>query len=136
MIVALNRCQDGSHCHSGYVDPAGAHVLVSDLGQDKIYSYAIDGAAGIVATHQVYEAPPGSGPRHMAFHPNGKWVYVLCELDGNVVVCDWDSAAGTLVPRQSIYALPDGVGCSRAHHSGCSCVYTHAQLFEWAGAVE
>jgi 6-phosphogluconolactonase len=64
--------------------------------------------------------PEGAGPRHLDFHPNGKWVYVLCELDGNVVLCDWDTDAGTLSPRQSIYALPDGVVCSRAHHSGCS----------------
>lgn len=49
-----------------------------------------------------------------------QWVYVLCELDGNVVMCDWDTDAGSLSPRQSIYALPDGVVCSRAHHSGCS----------------
>ena len=48
----------------------------------------------------------GAGPRHLDFHPNGKWVYVLCELDGNVVLCDWDDAAGTLSPRQSIYCLP------------------------------
>lgn len=45
---------------------------------------------------------------------------MLCELDGNVVLCDWDTDAGKLSPRQSIYALPDGVVCSRAHHSGCS----------------
>jgi 6-phosphogluconolactonase (cycloisomerase 2 family) len=64
--------------------------------------------------------PEGAGCRHLDFHPNGKWVYVLCELDGNVVLCDWDTDAGVLSPRQSIYALPDGVVCSRAHHSGCS----------------
>ena len=106
MIVALNRCQDGSHCHSGYVDPAGAHVLVSDLGQDKIYSYVIDGAAGIVATHQVYEAPPGSGPRHMAFHPNGKWVYGINEL--TCTVSAYPYAAGESGERHNL-SLVSGV---------------------------
>ena len=58
-------------------------------------------------------------------YPNS--VYVLCELDGNVVLCDWDSDAGTLSPRQSIYALPSGVVCSRAHHSGSEPTPPHPQ---------
>ena len=62
--------------------------------------------------------PEEAGPRHLDFHPNGKWVYVLCELDGNVVLCDWHSHAGRLSPRQTISALPSGVVCSRVGHSG------------------
>ena len=101
------RCQDGSHCHSGYVDPAGDFVLVSDLGQDKIYSYAIDGASGSLSEHSTLATAPGAGPRHMVFHPSGDWVYGINELD--CTVSAYPYAAGTLgEPQGTITTLPAG----------------------------
>jgi 6-phosphogluconolactonase len=51
---------------------------------------------------------------------------VLCELDANIVACQWDSSAGVLQPIQSVYTLADGQACSRAHHSGCAHILVNA----------
>jgi 6-phosphogluconolactonase len=128
-------CQDGSHCHSGYVDPSGGYVLVrprefsgqvaapslpyrggcrcamatqvSDLGQDKIYSYAIDSSTHSLCEHQVLETAPGAGPRHMVFHPSGDWVYGINELDCTVSAYPYaDGILGT--PSTTITTLPAG----------------------------
>ena len=60
----------------------------------------------------------GAGPRHLAWHPSGQWAFVLCELDGYIVTCSWDGAAGRLAPTSKVFSLADGVTPSRAHHSG------------------
>jgi 6-phosphogluconolactonase (cycloisomerase 2 family) len=122
---ALADRQEACHPHQVRVDLTQQWALVPDLGASRVWIYGLPtNAEGKFVRDQTSDAhlilPEGAGPRHLDFHPNGKWVYVLCELDGNVVLCDWDTDAGTLSPRQSIYALPDGVVCSRAHHSGCS----------------
>ena len=70
--------------------------------------------------------PEASGPRHLDFHPTRPWVYVLCELDGNIVGCEWDAEAGLLTPFGSYYTLPDGLAPCRAHHSGGSHVLVSA----------
>ena len=76
--------QAAPHPHSNFVDPSGGRVLVSDLGQDKIYSYTVDAAAGTLSEHRVIEAAPASGPRHMVFHPSGEFVYGINELDSTI----------------------------------------------------
>ena len=60
----------------------------------------------------------GAAPRHLAWHPSGQWAFVLCELDGYIVTCSWDGAAGRLAPTSKVFSLADGVTPSRAHHSG------------------
>jgi 6-phosphogluconolactonase (cycloisomerase 2 family) len=128
---ALADRQEACHPHQVRVDPTQQWALVPDLGASRVWIYGLPGREDgkflrdqRSKTHLVL--PEGAGPRHLDFHPNGKYVYILCELDGNVVLCDWDSDAGTLSPRQSIYVLPDGVICSRAHHSGCSHILVSA----------
>jgi 6-phosphogluconolactonase len=76
--------QSAPHPHSNFVDPSGSRVLVSDLGQDKIYSYAVDAAAGTLSKHRVVETAPAAGPRHMVFHPSGEFVYGINELDSTI----------------------------------------------------
>ena len=98
-------------------------------GADRVWVYAFDSKHGALrgalnsALH--LKLPAGSGPRHLDFHPNGKWVFVLCELDGMVVTCEWDSEHGQLLAKHSVYALPEGMASSRAHHSGCAHVAVH-----------
>lgn len=88
--------QEGPHAHFVALDPGGAHVLVVDLGTDEIRRYARtpDGLRpdGIAARFA-----PGTGPRHVAFAPDGRHAYVVGELDGSMHVLAWP--AGTEVQR-------------------------------------
>ena len=119
---ALADRQEACHPHQVRVDATDKWVLVPDLGASRVWIYGMPGVDGKLIRDMSSEAhlvlPEEAGPRHLDFHPNGKWVYVLCELDGNVVLCDWHSHAGRLSPRQTISALPSGVVCSRVGHSG------------------
>jgi 6-phosphogluconolactonase len=101
--------QGGPHAHFVAIAPGGQFLVVVDLGTDEVRRYARDPETGLV--NQVGIAatlPPGTGPRHLAFAPNGRTAYVVGELDVSVHVLAWDpvSASGTLV--QSLRAgLPD-----------------------------
>lgn len=121
--AALADRQEDCHPHQVRLDPhTNRWALCCDLGADRIWIYAFDGERGgllgALNSRRHLSFPEGAGPRHLDFHPSGKWVYVLCELDGNLVVCDWDAANGQLLVKQSMYVLPEGMQCSRAHHSG------------------
>lgn len=120
---ALADRQECCHPHQVRMDPtSGNWALSCDLGADRVWVYRFDAVHGglIGASNSSHHLalPEGSGPRHLDFHPNGRFVYVLCELSGKVAVCTWDAAAGQLAVIQEIYALPEGVACCRAHHSG------------------
>jgi len=101
--------QEAAHPHSCMIDPAGKWALVSDLGQDKIYVYAIDAAAGKLTVQDTVSTAPGAGPRHMCFHPRGKWVYGINELDNTVDVYEFGTKDAILSRSlQTISTLPDG----------------------------
>lgn len=86
---------------------AGSLLQVSDLGQDKIYSYAIDNASNSLSEHQVWSSAPGAGPRHMVFHPSGDVVYGINELDCTVAAYPYSN--GTIgEPTAMITTLPAG----------------------------
>ncbi|CAN5178922.1 lactonase family protein [soil metagenome] len=94
--------QEGPHAHFAAITPGGRFVVVADLGTDELRRYARDpatgllGAAGIAAT-----LPPGTGPRHLVFAPDGLTAYVVGELDVSVCVLAWDpgTASGALVQQ-------------------------------------
>ncbi|MGW1226376.1 lactonase family protein [Streptomyces sp. NPDC002530] len=90
--------QSGPHAHQIVTAPDGGHVLAVDLGNDTVYTYRLDETRGTL--QQLAHAPlrPGAGPRHLAFHPGGRYAYLACELDNTVVVCGYDPATGTLTP--------------------------------------
>lgn len=97
------------HPHSCFIDPNGKWALVSDLGQDKVYVYAIDVSAGKLTEHAVVSTAPGAGPRHLCFHPNGRQVFGINELDCTINVYAWDSTSGALGPiLQTVSTLPEG----------------------------
>ena len=77
-----------------------------DLGLDKVVIYSVDAASAEIKPHGAGILPPGAGPRHMKFHTNGKWAYVLHELDLAVTVFDYDASAGSMTPRQTIPTVP------------------------------
>jgi 6-phosphogluconolactonase (cycloisomerase 2 family) len=99
---------DRTHAHMIQADPAGRFVLHVDLGLDKIFVWRFDEKKGTLAPNDppAVSLPPGDGPRHFHFHPNGKWLYSIQEEGSTVVVFDYEAATGRLAPRQSISTLP------------------------------
>jgi 6-phosphogluconolactonase len=98
--------QDGPHPHFVITDPTNTFLMVPDLGADQIVIYKTDLEAGRIEPHGAGRSPAGAGPRHMKFHPNGKFAYVVNELDLSVTAYKYDEKAGTLTEFQTISALP------------------------------
>lgn len=90
--------QEGPHAHQVVPDPTGRWVLGVDLGTDSVLVCALDADRGALRLNHEVPLRPGTGPRHLAFHPDGHRVYVACELEPVVTVCSWDAATGTLEP--------------------------------------
>jgi 6-phosphogluconolactonase len=101
---------DHVHAHMIGADPAGKFVLHADLALDQILIWKFDERSGKLtpADPPAISLPPGDGPRHFHFHPNGKWMYSIQEEASTVVRFDYDAATGRLSPRQTISTLPPG----------------------------
>ena len=102
--------QKGPNAHSIVISPDGRFALAADLGIDKIMIYHLDAATAKLTPNEAQPfvaLAPGSGPRHTAFHPNGKRFYVITELKNTVVVFDYVPETGTLTERQTISTLPE-----------------------------
>jgi 6-phosphogluconolactonase len=102
--------QTGPHAHFITPDPANRFALVCDLGLDQVLVYRLDPARAALSANEPAFATlkPGAGPRHLAFHPNGRWVYVIDELDSTITVCQWEPTRGALNAFQTIATLPEG----------------------------
>ncbi len=102
--------QGEPHPHSANFTPDGRFVFVPDLGTDELVAYAVDGVtAGLERRPDPQlRMEPGSGPRHMTFHANGRWAYVINELLSTVTVLYYDAASGAIVPEQTVSTLPEG----------------------------
>lgn len=100
--------QEKPHVHSTVFSPDNRHLFVQDLGLDKIFNYNFDPASGEVhpAADSATELAPGGGPRHIDFHPNNKWAYLMEELSGNVIALKYHS--GILDTFQTISAIAKG----------------------------
>ncbi|MFF2010973.1 lactonase family protein [Streptomyces sp. NPDC058195] len=90
--------QSGPHAHQILTSPDGGHVLAVDLGNDTVYTYRLDEERGRLDQVGYAALRPGAGPRHLTFHPSGRFAYLACELDNTAVVCRYDPATGTLTP--------------------------------------
>ena len=102
---------DAPHAHMIAPDPGGKFVLATDLGQDRIYSYRFDPGNGRLSPQQsapFAALPSGDGPRHFAFHPNGRWLYSFQEESSTAVFFHYDADTGTLSAEQTVSALPEG----------------------------
>lgn len=115
---------DQAHAHMIEADPSGKFVLHVDLGLDRIYIWKFDDEKGVLTPNDppFVSLPPGDGPRHFAFHPNGRWLYSLQEEGSNIVLFDYDGAVGKPSSRQTISSLPPGFAgsnfCSEIMLSG------------------
>jgi len=105
---------DGPHIHMVASDPSGQFVIANDAGLDLTLVWRFDSATGrlMPAAVPVISAPPGSAPRHFAFHPNGHVFYNLYEHDAKVAVYDYDAARGGLKLKQVVSSLPPKFGGS------------------------
>ncbi len=100
--------QAGPHAHCIVLDPDNRFALSCDLGTDKVMIYHFDAEKGklLPADQPFAKVKPGLGPRHIAFHPNGKIIYVICEMGNVVLVFDYDPEKGRLRQKQSIPTIP------------------------------
>ncbi len=100
--------QEAPHAHSINLDPANKFAFVADLGLDKVMIYRFDGKAGTLTPNDPPSValPPGSGPRHLAFHPDGRHAYVINELKSTIAAMDYDPERGALKVVQTISTLP------------------------------
>lgn len=102
--------QKQPHAHSINLSPDNRLALAADLGLDKVLIYDFDPANGTLSPHDpaFARAPPGSGPRHFAIHPGGKYAYAINELTSTVTAFSWDADKGALTEIQTTTTLPDG----------------------------
>jgi 6-phosphogluconolactonase len=100
--------QEGPHAHSINPDPTNRFALAADLGLDRVLLYRLDPNAASLkpASTPFVTLPPGSGPRHLAFHPDGKSCFVINELLSTLAVFQYDATTGTLTARQTVSTLP------------------------------
>lgn len=101
---------DQTHAHMIESDPGGRFVLHADLGTDEILIWRFDAAKGLLTANDppAVSLPPGDGPRHFAFHPEGRWFYSIQEEGSTITLFDYDAERGRLAPRQTISSLPPG----------------------------
>lgn len=105
------RRQKEPHAHSINVDPTNKFAVAADLGLDKVLIYKLDLATGKLGANDPAfgSVAPGSGPRHFAFHPSGKYGYVCNEMTSGVTAFAWDAAKGSLTELQTLSTLPHEV---------------------------
>lgn len=100
--------QKAPHLHCVRYSPDGKYLFADDLGTDKIHKFAInesnEGNYLKVGTPAAFDVAAGSGPRHLDFHPNGKYAYLINELSGAVIAFNYDANAGNLTQIQTIQA--------------------------------
>ena len=101
---------DRPHAHMIQADPSGKFVISTDLGLDRILVWRFDADKGTLTANDppFVSLPTGDGPRHFAFHPNGRWMYSLQEESSTLVKFDYDAANGRLTAGPTISSLPPG----------------------------
>jgi 6-phosphogluconolactonase len=100
--------QAHAFAHSIRVDATNRFVLVADLGLDKLFVYKFSARDGSLTPNDppFVAVKPGSGPRHVVFHPNGRWVYLITEMGSTVIQYRWDRKQGRLKELQTVSTLP------------------------------
>jgi len=100
--------QKEPHAHCFVISPNNQFAYAADLGIDQIVCYKLDAATATLspARQPFVRTPPGTGPRHLTFHPSGKFMYVINELLNSVTLFDFLPESGMLIERQTISTLP------------------------------
>ncbi|MDA1272565.1 MAG: lactonase family protein, partial [Verrucomicrobia bacterium] len=137
-----SRRQGGPHAHGIYLDAANRFVFVPDLGLDKVLVYRFDSEKGSLIPNDppFASVKPGAGPRHFAFHPDGRHAYVINEMQCSITAFSYDQENGVLKESQTLSTLPGKLengfstaeievhptgkylyGSNRGHHSIVVC---------------
>ncbi|MHC5226723.1 lactonase family protein [Enterococcus sp. LJL99] len=98
--------QNNAHVHYTDLTPDG-RLAVCDLGTDRVYTYDVS-ASGKLTEVAQYVAEPGTGPRHLVFHPNNQFAYLFGELDSTITVLAYNEADGSFKQVQKVSTLPEG----------------------------
>lgn len=100
--------QKGPHAHSVTLDAANRFAFVPDLGLDRLMVYRFDPARGMLEANEVpwIKMKPGAGPRHVAFHPAGRFAYLVNELDSTIAALTYDGDSGTFSHLHTVPTLP------------------------------
>jgi 6-phosphogluconolactonase len=100
--------QEKPHAHSVNLDPANRFAIVADLGLDKLLVYKFDAEKGTLTPNDppYVELPAGGGPRHFAFHPNGKFAFANNEMASSVTALSYDPARGAFTVLETLSTLP------------------------------
>jgi 6-phosphogluconolactonase len=101
---------EGPHAHGAAFSPDNRFALVADRGLDQVLIYRYDRSKGTLTPNDppLFDATPGAGPRHLAFHPSGRILYELNEPGSTVTVLAYGAAGGTMSRLQEITTLPPG----------------------------
>ncbi len=101
--------QTKPYAHWFRTDPSNKYALAADLGTDEIVVYQFDETTGKITLGDgaKVKVPPGMGPRHIVFHPNGKRVYAIAEMGNEVMAFNWDGGKGALSQFQSVKTLAE-----------------------------
>ncbi len=107
--------QEAPHAHSIHADPADRFAIAADLGLDQLRIYRFDPSNGTLTPNDppATSTAPGSGPRHFAFHPDGRHAYVINELNSTVTAFDYDPSKGTLTEIQTVPTLAQDDNASK-----------------------
>jgi len=102
--------QEGPHAHCIVAGPGNRFVYGCDLGLDKVLIFKFDAGQGTLVPNEPAFAPtkPGAGPRHIAFHPDGRWAFVINEMASTLTVFGCDASSGALREIQTVSTLPEG----------------------------
>ena len=120
---SIKEQQKGPHAHCIILDSAERYALAADLGIDKVMIYRFDPTTGklIAGKQSSADLQQGAGPRHLTLHPNGKYLYVINELDSTMTVFKYNGKNGTLEQVETVSTLPgdfSGVSyCADVHVS-------------------
>jgi 6-phosphogluconolactonase len=100
--------QEGPHAHCAALSPDNQFAFVCDLGIDKVMIFKFDAEHGKLTPNDppFVQVKPGAGPRHIVFNPNGKFAYVINELDSTISTFAYDEKTGALKELQTLSSLP------------------------------
>ncbi|HVG27614.1 MAG TPA: lactonase family protein [Acidobacteriaceae bacterium] len=127
--------QEGAHMHCATVAPGNSFVISCDLGDDVLLVFPVGpGRGDYVRVPTRVAARPGSGPRHVAFHPNGEWVYCIHELDCTIDLYDWRVERGTPAMRMREGSTVSTLahGASLTGNTACEIVVSDDGRFVYA----
>ena len=115
--------QQSPHAHSIYMSPDNRFAISPDLGTDHVNIFRFDATKGTLTPNQppFGKVPDGSGPRHFAFAPNGKFGYAIEEMGSSLTAFSYDPAHGVLTPLETVSTLPSDF----KGHSDCAELFFH-----------